>query len=356
MGHIRKFAIIAIAVASLGCAGVATELVVPTNFPTIGEAVRAAAPGDVIRLRSGTYKEAVHLSVPLTLRGDLGNPGSVIVQAPSFLTPAISVNTGTQTGTTTIEGLTVTGAAAERGILVEGSSVVVVQSSVMVNNLVGVEAAGTSIVTILDCVLRDNYDSCTQASDHSSLLVTGCIVSGTAGMQLVRSVSGASARLEIKDSTLAGTNVSRVLDHSFGVALNSGSSAVIRHCTFEHFEDAVEVWGGDSIAVEDCRIEGCCSGIVIWNQLGDNTRTSLLQNTILDCDAGVQLTGGCGLVEISRNFIRVDWQSIVVHLSAGCRSPHDVPFTGTIVGTLNDLDPDGCPSYRSPLWPTGFVK
>jgi len=204
MGHIRKFAIIMIAVASLGCAGVATELVVPTNFPTIGEAVRAAAPGDVIRLRSGTYKEAVHLSVPLTLRGDLGNPGSVIVQAPSFLTPAISVNTGTQTGTTTIEGLTVTGAAAERGILVEGSSVVVVRSSAMVNNLVGVEAAGTSIVTILDCVLRDNYDSCAQASDHSSLLVTRCVVSGTAGMPLVRSVSGASARLEIKDSDTRG--------------------------------------------------------------------------------------------------------------------------------------------------------
>lgn len=138
--------------------------------------------------------------------------------------------------------------------------------------------------------------------------------------------------------------------------MNSGSSAVIRHCTFEHFEDAVEVWGGDSIAVEDCRIEGCCSGIVIWNQLGDNTRASLLQNTIFDCDAGIQLRGGCGLVEISRNFIRVDWQSIVVHLSAGCSGPHDVPFTGTIVGTLNDVDSDGCPSYRSPFWPTGFVK
>jgi pectin methylesterase-like acyl-CoA thioesterase len=47
----------------------ASTIVVPLHFPTIQAAVDAAAPGDTIKVMSGTYTEEVVIGKDVNLRG-----------------------------------------------------------------------------------------------------------------------------------------------------------------------------------------------------------------------------------------------------------------------------------------------
>src|SRR5689334_25067542 len=60
-------------------------IVVPRDYPTIQAAVDAAAPGDTINVRSGTYTEQLVIAKDLTLHG--AGTGATLVKSPAALTP-----------------------------------------------------------------------------------------------------------------------------------------------------------------------------------------------------------------------------------------------------------------------------
>src|SRR5262245_20381653 len=60
-------------------------IIVPRDYPTIQAAVDAAAPGDSINIRGGTYTEEVVISKDLTLHG--AGAGATLIRSPATLTP-----------------------------------------------------------------------------------------------------------------------------------------------------------------------------------------------------------------------------------------------------------------------------
>jgi hypothetical protein len=70
-------------------------VVVPRDFPTIQAAVDAAAPGDTITVRSGTYTEEVVIAKDINLRE--AGVGATVIKSPATLTPyAVDTRNGTQ--------------------------------------------------------------------------------------------------------------------------------------------------------------------------------------------------------------------------------------------------------------------
>jgi nitrous oxidase accessory protein NosD len=68
-----------------GAPAQARSLSVPRDFPTIQAAVDAAAPGDTINVKGGTYNEEVVIGKDLDLRG--AGVRATAIKSPATLTP-----------------------------------------------------------------------------------------------------------------------------------------------------------------------------------------------------------------------------------------------------------------------------
>src|SRR5262249_6151531 len=87
----------------------------PTPYTTVGSAVAAAKPRDVIKICPGTYPEQLMIAKPLTLRGESG----AVLKPSGMVANTTSLTTGNALATiivvdgvrdVTIEGLTIDGA------------------------------------------------------------------------------------------------------------------------------------------------------------------------------------------------------------------------------------------------------
>lgn len=216
------------------------ELSVPSDYTTVQEAVDAVAPGGTITLAEGTFVGGVTIWKPLTIRGagrertiiQAGEGKKAIVSIPRgepdvhLVGLAVNGSAGhalfvySQAGLHDLRisgnnwgGIKVGGDAKTRvaiynseisdsmfGILISGSSQVIIQSSqVSGNKIAGLEIEDSAKVTVQDSQISGNGAWGLQVGGHTRVTLTGTHVSDSYWGGL--GVSG-SAWVTIQDSVI----------------------------------------------------------------------------------------------------------------------------------------------------------
>ncbi len=170
---------------------------VPTDYPTISDALAAAPDGALVCVHEGTYSEALTLSRPVTLVGWSGAP--VILDAAGGPTVTITGSditlravTITGTGATdgqaitldgasrvTVHDVTVDGQSAARGgaIYASGGSDITIRDATFTGNTASVGGGALYAVGVTGLDLYGNTWTANSAPDGGAVLLDGC--SGT---------------------------------------------------------------------------------------------------------------------------------------------------------------------------------
>ncbi|WP_433174887.1 right-handed parallel beta-helix repeat-containing protein [Actinoallomurus sp. CA-150999] len=224
----------------------ARERVAPGSWgahATIGAAVRAAAPGAVVSVQPGVYRESLVLDGDVTVVAEKG-AGTVRVVAARG--PALTVHGGQATvealtlesagdaavlvraGTPALRDCEITGGRVE----VTGDAIAVLRNcSISGTDRTAVHLTATSRTTLEDCVVRDAGGDGITADDEARAECTGTIVRGVGGrgVHLSGSARGRFTRCEIRDARTAAVHAegasalvlteSRLHDSGIGVWL-----------------------------------------------------------------------------------------------------------------------------------------
>lgn len=304
-------------------------------FHRIADAVRAAAPGDVVVIAPGTWTEAVVLDRAVVLAAEHGR-GSVVLSAPPGDRPALTVD-GPDCA---VHGVTVCGAddgapavavSPGAGLLLEDCAV---EGGRIQARGAEDEGSGTTALILRRCRLEGARLAglhlagavSARAEDISvtDMDGTGIVLSGTARLDATRlrldrtTGSGVrlrgSARLRLADSSLNGTGRA-------GLLLEETSEATAGELRIESPGAAgVHVTGTARAELTDCRIRGAsASGIVVQ-------------------DSGVFNAQGCAVADAGANGLLVTGAAQA--RLADCRIDRSafsaVHLSGTATGRLTD--------------------
>ena len=172
----------------------AANLKVPSHYPSIQDAVNAAAPGDTVKVSSGTYYENVDVNgkTGITIKGT-GSDG-VVIDAGGSGTP-LTVQ-GSQE--ITVQDLTLKNSADSYGIAVVFSEDVVVDGCTVKD----VSLAGIFVLFCVDARIEDSKVKNTD-DDGIVLITAACTVTGST----VKNVGGHGILVIGELNTIASNTV-----------------------------------------------------------------------------------------------------------------------------------------------------
>ncbi|MDX2817232.1 right-handed parallel beta-helix repeat-containing protein [Streptomyces sp. PA03-5A] len=304
-------------------------------FHRIADAVRAAAPGDVVVIAPGTWTEAVVLDRAVVLTAEHGR-GSVVLAAPPGDRPALTVD-GPDCA---VHGVTVWGADdGAPAIAVSPGAGLVLEDCAVEGGRIQArgpedEESGTTALILRRCRLERarlaglHLAGAVRARVEDTSVTgvdgTGVVLSGTARLDAARlrldrtTGSGVrlrgSARLRLADSTLTGTGRA-------GLLLEEAAEATAGELRIESPGAAgVHVTGTARAELTDCRIRGAsASGVVVQ----DNGVFNAQGCAVADAGANGLLVTGAAQARLAD--CRIDRSAFsAVHLS------------GTATGQLTD--------------------
>ena len=209
------------------------DLDVPTDHPTVQGAIDAAAPGDLVCVQPATWiggldfgGKSVHV---LGVAGPLGT----VIDAVG-LGPVVTFASG-ETGSATLQGLTLTGGSAENGggVWIEGASPtlidVVITGNVASANGGGVAIAGASSPAFEEVVIQDNSAAGTGGGVHlgpaASLQITGSVIESNQALS-GGGLAVSASTLDVSDSVIAGNTA--LFGGGGGLYIGSGTATLQR--------------------------------------------------------------------------------------------------------------------------------
>ncbi|MEU0965938.1 right-handed parallel beta-helix repeat-containing protein [Streptomyces sp. NPDC005917] len=327
-------------------------------YRTIGEAIRAASPGDLVVIAPGTWTENLVLDRAVVLTAEHGR-GSVVIAAPPGEKPAVAVD-GPDCA---LHNITVWGSdAGLPAVSVSPGAGLVLEECSVEGGRVQVkgpddEEGGTTAVVLRRCRLEGarlaglHLSGSVRARLEDTAVTgvdgTGVVLSGTASLDAVRlrlertTGSGVRlrgrSRLRLTDSVLAGSGRA-------GLLLEDATEATAGESRIETPGAAgVHLTGSARAELTDCRIRGAAaSGLVVQ----ETARLSASGCSVADAGANGLLVTGAGEADLAD--CRIDRSAFsAVHLAgtavgrlADCRvrggSEHGVHATGEARIELTD--------------------
>lgn len=327
-------------------------------YQTIGEAIRAASPGDLVVIAPGTWTENLVLDRAVVLTAEHGR-GSVVIAAPPGEAPAVTV----EGPDCALHNITVWGPdAGLPAVSVSPGAGLVLEECSVEGGRVQVkgpedEEGGTTAVVLRRCRLEGarlaglHLAGGVRARLEDTAVTgvdgTGVVLSGTASLDAVRlrleRTTGSGmrlrgrARLRLTDSVLAGSGRA-------GLLLEDSTEATAGESRIETPGAAgVHLTGSARAELTDCRIRGAAaSGLVVQ----ETARLSASGCSVADAGANGLLVTGSAEAELAD--CRIDRSTFsAVHLAgtavgrlADCRvrggSEHGVHATGEARIELTD--------------------
>ena len=218
---------------------------------TIGAAARAAAPGAVVSVLPGVYRESLALSRDVTLVAEKG-PGTVRVVAVRG--PALTVHDGA----VTVSGLTFeAGSPGEAVVLVAGGAPTLRDCRVTGGRL---EVTGDAGVVLAGCTLTGVGRTAVLLTGTSRTTLEDCTVRSAGGDGIV---VDDEARAECTGAVVDGAGARGI--HLTGAARGSFTRCEVRGTA----DVAVHAEGGSALALIDCRLhETGAQGVRLGDKAG----------------------------------------------------------------------------------------
>nr|MBP7634706.1 right-handed parallel beta-helix repeat-containing protein [Candidatus Ozemobacteraceae bacterium] len=218
----------------------AEPIVGPGGFKTIAEAVAAAAPGQTIRVKPGTYKGSCVIDKNVTILGD-GSRASVILESGSG--PVLTLS-----GTATVSGLTIsfTGSSQTDAVKITAGSPTVKSCT----------------VTSTAAAAAPSWSGCI-AVDGGSPKIVGNVTNGSRGMGILarggrphisgNTCSGCAVYgawfTDGAGGTFEGNTISR--SGKTGLGIKSGASPAVRNNTISNNkENGILVYQGGAGTIQ----------------------------------------------------------------------------------------------------------
>jgi len=264
------------------------------EFGSIGAALAAAVPGDVVEVADGHHgapQETFPLHVPagVTLRGH----GATLVAAGSGGTAVVELAgdaaslAGLSISAASVPGFALA-AAAVRARDVRGASIhgcTLIESSILVDRcdapaITGNTLHGGSIV------VRDSADADVRANSQSGQRWgTGITIERGTGSRVVGNrVADDLTGIAVRASADALVAANEVRTRWWGVHVDAAEGTTVAGNTVERTMRAICVSGGTGTRVVANRLSRCDSGVMV-ERGGDDVE--LLDNTVDDCRLGI---------------------------------------------------------------------
>ncbi|MDX3076799.1 right-handed parallel beta-helix repeat-containing protein [Streptomyces sp. MI02-7b] len=301
-------------------------------FHRIADAVRAAAPGDLVVIAPGTWTEAVVLDRAVVLAAEHGR-GSVVLAAPAGDRPAVTVD-GPDCA---LHGVTVWGSdEGAPAVAVQPGAGLVMEDCAVEGGRIQVrgpddEEAGTTAVMLRRCrlegarlaglYLAGGVRAQVEDTTVTGVDGTGVVLSGSARLDAVRLRLGRTtgsgirlrghARLRLADSTLTGTGRA-------GLLLEDGSEATAGELRIESPGAAgVHLTGSARAELTDCRIRGAASvGLAVQ----DKAQLKATGCAVADAGANGVLISGVATVRLAD--CRIDGSAFSAVHASGTATGH----------------------------------